>query len=156
MVTTVPRTGLSAGRLRTDFRVAARKWCGGPLRTAPSRLEFLLQTLDVPVEVLLVALQLLDATLGLIQLLAQLLVLILQLYRIPPRRFGRLHPFQSNRGARICPVLFRRNPSFTGSRNPLNKYPQRSCGGLGNIIPDVLRTRSVRCSPRSMRRVSTG
>src|SRR5437660_5294317 len=107
MVTTVPRAGLSAGRLRTDFRVAARKWCGGPLRTAPSRLEFLLQTLDVPVEVLLVALQLLDATLGLIQLLAQLLVLILQ---------RRLHPFQSNRGARICPVVFRRNPTFTGSR----------------------------------------
>src|SRR5437899_5867768 len=127
MVTTVPRAGLSAGRLRTDFRVAARKWCGGPLRTAPSRLEFLLQTLDVPVEVLLVALQLLDATLGLIQLLAQLLVLILQIYRIPPRRFGRLHPFQSNRGARICPVLFRRNPTFTGSRNPLNKYRNSSC-----------------------------
>src|SRR5947207_9313843 len=125
MVTTVPRAGLSAGRLRTDFRVAARKWCGGPLRTAPSRLEFLLQTLDVPVEVLLVALQLLDATLGLIQLLAQLLVLILQLYRIPPRWFGRLHPFQSNRVARICPVLFRCNPTFTGSRNPLNKYENR-------------------------------
>src|SRR5437870_7742498 len=63
---------------------------------------------------------------GLIQLLAQLLVLILQLYRIPPRRFGRLHPFQSNRGARICPVLFRRNPTFTGSRKPLDKYTETS------------------------------
>src|SRR5438094_8832376 len=102
-----PRELPPPGVLMIAFRVAARKWCGGPLRTAPSRLEFLLQTLDVPVEVLLVALQLLDATLGLIQLLAQLLVLILQLYRISPRRFGPLHPFQCNRGARICSVLFR-------------------------------------------------
>src|SRR5437867_13351706 len=107
MVTTVPRAGLSAGRLRTDFRVAARKWCGGPLRTAPSRLEFLLQTLDVRVEVLLVALQLFGAMLGLIQLLAQVLVLILQLYRIPPRMFWRFPPFQSNRGPGMSPVLYR-------------------------------------------------